>query len=163
MDLEKCLMIILNYKRNQKMSVKAELELIAKQNRGLINPKKVVEFAKDKKTALHKKFTWDDTKAAYEYRLYQARELIRVSVTVLDGGDTRVRAFVSLNQDRHGRGGYRSIRDVLSSEELRLMMVNEILEEYQRIEGKYNKYAELEPIYKAVRTVSKRVKRKKTA
>ena len=145
------------------MSVKSELKALAKKNRGVLNPKKVVEFAKDPKTALHSKFTWDNTKAATEYRLWQAREIIRVSVTVLDGDDKKVRAFVSLSQDRHGKGGYRDIKDVLSSEELRIMMVNEILDEYYRIESKYNTYAELEPIYKAVRQVSRRVKKKKTA
>ena len=145
------------------MSVKTELESIAKKHRGILNPKHVVEFAKNPKTALHKKFTWDDTKAAREYRLWQAREIIRVSVTVLDGDDKCVRAFISLNNDRNANGGYRSIRDVLSSEELRLMMLNEILDEYKRIESKYNRYSELEPIYKAVSRVSVKVKKRKTA
>ena len=141
------------------MSVKTELETIAKKNRGILNPRDVVDFATDPETELHEKFTWDDTKAASEYRLWQAREIIRVSVTVIDGDVKTVRAFISLGQDRHSEGGYRSIKDVLSSEDLRLMMVDEILDQYNRITDKYNHYSELEPIYKAVRKVSKRTKR----
>ena len=38
-------------------------------------PEDIVEAAKDEDKELHKCFEWDDEKAAYSYRLHQARKL----------------------------------------------------------------------------------------
>lgn len=64
---------------------------------------KVVEAAsKRKNSELHKCFTWDDSKAAQEYRLEQARLVLRAVVTVVDvnvGGQVETvkpRAFESI-------------------------------------------------------------------
>ena len=47
-----------------------------------VQPASVVKKARNKKSELHKCFQWDDTKAAEEYRLVQAREVMR-SITVV--------------------------------------------------------------------------------
>lgn len=39
------------------------------------NPENIVSKAEDEQTELHKCFEWDNTKAAHNYRLYQARVL----------------------------------------------------------------------------------------
>lgn len=43
-----------------------------------LTPNKVVEIAKDPESPLHGHFCWDDNEAAHQYRLEQARSLIRV-------------------------------------------------------------------------------------
>ena len=37
---------------------------INKKNHGLLKPEKVLEFAKNEKTALHSRFEWDNKKAS---------------------------------------------------------------------------------------------------
>lgn len=139
-----------------------ELQQIASENGGILRPKDVVEYARDKKTALHSSFIWDDTKAAHEYRLYQARQLIRVRVTLLDvPGDTRnVRAFVSLKSERYNRagGGYRAIVDVMSDEELRARMLSEALEEMAVFQEKYKILSELADVFNSMKRVRRRKK-----
>lgn len=50
------------------------------KKRGKLTASEVVEAAKNAKSALHDCFEWDDTKAAHEYRLSQARHLIKRAV-----------------------------------------------------------------------------------
>jgi len=49
-----------------------------------IEPSAVVKKAKNKKAELHKCFEWDDTKAAEEYRLNRAREIMRMITVVVE-------------------------------------------------------------------------------
>ena len=131
------------------MTVIQELETIAKRNGGAISPEKVVKFARNKKTALHGRFTWDDTEAAEAYRLWQARTIIRVHVTVINGDKKPVRAFVSLRQDR-GTVGYRRIVDVLATPDLRAIMLEEAKAEMQVFAAKYRTLSELSPVIRAI-------------
>jgi hypothetical protein len=64
-------------------AIVAELETIRRNAGGVLRPEDVVSFAADPDTELHSRFEWDDTEAAQQYRLWQARQLIRVTVTVL--------------------------------------------------------------------------------
>jgi hypothetical protein len=68
------------------MSIIIELEKIRINNDGKLKPVDVVKNAKNPQSPLHKYFVWDDTKAAHEYRLWQARELIKkIEITYEDG------------------------------------------------------------------------------
>ena len=50
-----------------------------------LKPSFVVQEARNKKSPLHAEFEWDDAKAGHEYRLAQARRLIRLAVPEVDG------------------------------------------------------------------------------
>jgi len=64
-----------------------ELERIRKQS-GRLNTEDVVEEAKAARNPLHPIFEWDDSEAGKQYRLWQARQLIRnVTVVRSDGAD----------------------------------------------------------------------------
>ena len=66
--------------------VKSELQRIYDSN-GVLTPPLVVEEAKPKDAPLHPCFEWDNKRAGEEYRLYQARHLIRtVTVTSIVTG-----------------------------------------------------------------------------
>lgn len=132
-----------------------ELETIRNAHGGVLYPKDVVEFAEDPGTALHSRFTWDDTKAAAEYRLWQARQIIRVSVMILPRDDTKVQAYVSLLHDRKGpdpNRGYRNICDVMATPVLRKTLLQEALDELERVEEKYKGLKELAEVFAAART-----------
>lgn len=68
--------------------VRSELQRLYSRDKEL-KPSAVVEAAKVKGSPLHGCFEWDNGKAAHEFRLQQARKLIRVTVTLIDGGSAR--------------------------------------------------------------------------
>lgn len=123
---------------------------------GLLVPEDVVEFARNPETALHKHFCWDETEAARQYRLIQARNLIvRVTVTPR-GSDKPIQAFVSLKSDRaNPGGGYRETIRVLSDADLRDELLSQALRDLEYWQNKYQSLKELAPVFKA----AKRVKR----
>jgi hypothetical protein len=131
-----------------------ELEYIRRQHGDVLRPEDVVSFAQDETTALHREFEWDDTKAAAEHRLWQARQVIRVTVTTLPSpysDDTPIRAYVSMPSDRvQPGGGYRSFEDVMSSDELRAELLRDALSEVKRWKRKHDRLKELSPIFRAI-------------
>lgn len=122
--------------------VKKELRMLEK--RGLLKPEDVVEFAKNPKTALHEVFVWDDTEAAHLWRLHQARNLIRVVVSVNESTGKEERIYVSLRSDRsEDGGGYRQLVKVLSDSEQREELLRDAYEEWQYYKAKYRELKEL--------------------
>ena len=126
----------------QNGEVKKELKMLEK--RGLLKPEDVVEFAKNPKTALHEVFVWDDTEAAHFWRLHQARNLIRVVVTVNENTGKEERIYVSLRSDRsEDGGGYRQLVRVLNDKEQREELLKDAYEEWQYYKAKYQELKEL--------------------
>jgi hypothetical protein len=115
-----------------------------------IDPAKVVAFAKNPKTALHSRFEWNDKAASHEYRLWQARQVCRAFVTVLDTGesDEPVRMFVSVRKDDETRG-YVPTAEVLNDAEMRRDLVAAQL---TRLWNIYNSYPlpELKSVGRAI-------------
>ncbi len=140
--------------RDENNGVTEELRAIANSNGGILLPEKVVEFASNPETALHSRFTWDDTEAARQYRLFQARQVIRLNVIVIDGSKEPVRAYVSLSGDRD-RGGYRRMVDVLSSDDLSGRMLADAIAELKAMKRKYEHLKALVPIWQALGNIDK--------
>ena len=63
--------------RNQKEAIAARLEKLTKLNKGRLTPANVMHDARNLKSPQHDQFEWDDGKASEQYRLDQARTLIR--------------------------------------------------------------------------------------
>ena len=88
--------------------VAEQLRLLEGEN-GRLDPVVVVDAARDPASPLHAYFEWDDTEAARQHRLGQARQLIRrikIEVTVRDVPVEVVR-YVRDHDD--GADGYRDI------------------------------------------------------
>lgn len=62
---------------DRKKEIEARLAKICSLNRGRLTPDAVVADAKSPESPLHDQFEWDDSAAANQYRLDQARSLIR--------------------------------------------------------------------------------------
>lgn len=136
------------------MDYKQELELIRKNNNGVLRPADVVEYARNPKTALHERFEWNNAKAADAYRLWQARELIRVVVKLDDVAATPpIRLYCSLPEDRQNGdgGGYRVIDDVMRSSQMRASLLRQAEQDMRRFEQKYHQLKELAGVIEAMR------------
>lgn len=136
-------------------SVRDELLSIqAKDPEGILRVEAVHAWAKaHPRSSLYKEIEWDTVKAAQEYQFWQIRRIIQLNIVSEDGEPQ----IVSLVIDRGKKGGgYRSIADVLSSRELSAMMLNDALQELERVQLKYQRVKELTDVWEAVGRVRKR-------
>ena len=139
---------------NKNAKVIAELQRIAAANGGILLPENVVEEARRKSSPLHSRFEWDDDKAAHEYRIWQARQLISVTVSFLPSKtQSPERIWVSLKEDRKGAGGYRPLVAVLSDADLRQQLLSDALEDLEFFQEKYKKLTELAEVFSAASRV----------
>jgi len=71
-----------------------ELHRLAEKAGGKLTPHHVVKKAKSKRSPLHDYFEWNDSKAAIEYRVFQARQLMGAIEIVI--GNKQLKAFPNL-------------------------------------------------------------------
>lgn len=145
------------------MTVKQELEKIRKAHKGILRPGDVVAFAKNPKTALHERFEWNQDAAAHQYRLEQARHIIRFTVRVIqqDNKPFKVRAYHSLPSDRGEGDSYRDVVTVMSDSEMRAELLDLAMREAQQWADRYAHLKELAGIVAAIKRVTKKPKRRK--
>jgi hypothetical protein len=140
--------------RIRQKDIQAELQQIAADNNGFLRPEAVVEYAKNPETALHHKFTWDDTEAAYNWRLVQARMVIRnVRIVMSDQKPIKFRAYVSMKDDRYNDLGYRPTIKVMEDDALRQVLLEEAKEEMEIFMTKYAHLQELSQVIQEMRKV----------
>jgi hypothetical protein len=143
-------------------AIEQELQMIEKDNGGLLRPADVVSFAQDDTTALHGQFTWDDEEAGHQFRLVQARGIIRARPTILPQAEKKTRAYVSLVPDRKKPGGgYRQIESVLTDKERRAQLVDQTLREIRRILEKRQELRELADMWEALERTEQKAKAQK--
>lgn len=122
----------------------------------MLHAEDVVSWARQHpRSALHRKFEWDDKKAALEYRIWQARRLIQV--TVVDAEKNA--QLVNLSVDRTGGGGYRQVSEVLSSKKLSQIMLDDALDELDRVKLRYSRVRQLTGVWNIVARLRRRRKR----
>jgi hypothetical protein len=86
------------------MNLKTILDQLAES--GPITASRIVEEAEDPEHPLHSRFEWDDTEAARQYRLIQARNLI-VSIRYKpDGASHSIQALIHVPSPTGGEGEY---------------------------------------------------------
>jgi len=138
------------------MDYRDELEQIRLTHDGVLRATDVVEHARNPETALHDRFEWDDTKAAWQHRLWQARELIRVVVQTRPTSDVSTRVYVSLAADRRNDGGgYRTLDEVMRSKTMRDALLKQASADMVRFETTYRQLSELASVISAMRSARK--------
>lgn len=131
-------------------AIRAELERL--KSGGVIRPVDVVEAARDEESPLHDWFQWDDDEAAHQFRLLQARNLLRVYVNVEPSKDSEpVRAFVSLTSDRAKEGGgYRALAEVMGDDAMREQLLRDAFVQFRNMQKRYQHLKQLSKVWDAV-------------
>lgn len=109
---------------------------------GSLTAERVVQEATNRRSPLHKHFTWDDAKAANLYRLEQARKLIRsieVVVQTPKGREVPMRAYFSV-RDAEGQRSYQGMTYVFETPALSDQIISEAHAQLQAWVAKYKKY-----------------------
>lgn len=128
-------------------------ELLTHATDGVLRVEAVVDAARDEASPLHTWFEWNESKAAHEYRLEQARRLIRRALVFVEfnGTEVPVRAFISLGNDRKADGGgYRTVVNVMADRDMRIDALAEAQADMERFEQKYKHLSELAEVLGAM-------------
>lgn len=144
---------------DKKAAIAAELESVRLANPyGLLRPIDVVARARSPKNILHGEFEWNDSAAADEFRLLQARKIIQVVVAYLPQ-DESAPYYISLRQDRtEAGGGYRPLSVVMADDDMRASALADAMSDFRAWKAKYNRLTALVPIFDAAERVERRKK-----
>lgn len=91
------------------VSAAARRAVIDIERRGRLTARSVLDAARDPESPLHSMFEWDDEKAADEWRIEQARRLIRTVKLTVEEETIVVPRYVRDTSLENGEQGYVSI------------------------------------------------------
>ena len=121
----------------------------------------LVDVAKDKNSALHHWFVWDDSKAGHEWRLQQARVLINtIKIKV---GTKMIYAYENISiktSDNKNERLYKPVKEILDNTLYRKQVVQTALKGILFWKQKYQEYAEFSLVVDAIEKTERRVKQK---
>lgn len=141
-------------------AVGEHLELLRQQCKGELTPKDVVDDARHDNSPLHSFFEWDDSAAAEQYRLKQARGLIRSVVAVYvqeDKPAVRQRAYVHINEPEAHH--YRETSHAMSLTKTREMVLQQA---WRELQGWRKRYADLKEFSDLVEVIDRTQKKLKS-
>jgi hypothetical protein len=134
------------------------LELLRQQAKGELTPKDVVDDARNHNSPLHSFFEWNDGDAAEQWRLQQARGLIR-SVVAIYVDDTqpavRTRAYVHINEPEAPH--YRDASHAMTQKKTRDMVLQRAWRELQAWRKRYQDLKELAGVFTCIDEQEKRL------
>lgn len=139
-------------------AIAKELQRIQREQ-SVITAQNVLRAASNPSSVLHSAFQWNDKKAAYEYRLWQARMLIR-SVYIVDSTNkdaAPVRAFVNVypeddSEDFINDRGYVFTPTIASKANYKTQVLNYALEQ---LRGWRNRFGNYKQFFKVVKEIDK--------
>jgi len=109
---------------------------------GPLTADRVLQDAMNARSPLHRYFEWDDQKAATQFRLEQARRLIRSIEVVLEdarGKQVPMRAYFSV-KDAEGQRGYQAMEFVFDTPDLADQVIAEAVAQLEGWKAKYQRY-----------------------
>lgn len=129
--------------------IQAEFQRIAAMDENkLIQAENVLKVAENTASPLHGFFEWDDDKAAYEWRLNQARYLIRSFQIEIEPLQV-IPAFVSLGENRKS-GGYSWGAEVYAQTDLRQNLLLTVLTDMENLLRKIEDMPEVQPLRQSI-------------
>lgn len=127
------------------------LEMLRQRFKGEITPRDLLDDARNPNSPLHSFFEWSDTEAAEQYRLQQARGLIRSVVAIYvqeDKPATRVRAYVHVPEP--GTPHYRETGHAMSQKKTRDMVLQRALRELIGWQKRYHELHEFADLFENI-------------
>ena len=120
-----------------------------RKKKGALTAEIIVEDARSERSPLHPAFEWDDSVAAHEFRLDQARYVLRSVVTVDESQPEGkpMRAFVVVNE--LGEDAYQPLYVVMADATLRQQVLSRAKRELQQWEERYRDLEELADVLAA--------------
>jgi hypothetical protein len=117
---------------------------------GFVDRDAVVEAASDPRSPLHPCFEWNDEKAAVNYRHRQAKSLVQNLVLKKRNRQTKTKAFVFVNPEKHAKRAIMSIERAMKLPSMREQVLQQAYRELSRWVARYEGYAELTDAREAI-------------
>lgn len=139
--------------------VGAHIEMLREKFKGELTPQDILDDAQHDNSPLHSFFEWDDSVAAAQHRLAQARGLIRAVVAIYTSPDkpaVRQRAYVSIRgagQEPH----YRETGHAMSVKSTRDIVLKQAWREFQQWRSRYKDLQEFSELFEAADEVGQKV------
>lgn len=142
--------------KNYKYSVPAEVvgkhfQKLEKKE-GALTSQNVLESARSEKSPIHSLFEWDDTKAAEQYRLKQAAQIICNLTVEIETDDKPIecRAYMDISEAKVG--SFINVQSAFQSEESRDVVLRRALNELSAFKAKYKNLLELQDVFDVIDT-----------
>lgn len=128
---------------------------------GKLTAEIIVKDATPKDSVLHPVFEWNNRVAAHQYRLEQARHLLRSIVVVNPESEKPkpIRAFVVVAEEAEKQEVYIPTMKALQDENYRKQVLARALAELQALRRKYNDLVELAEVFTAIDKVAEQVRK----
>ena len=108
---------------------------------GAITPDNVIEYAKNPDSPIHNLFEWDNDKAAYNWRVWQARKMIAECTITVETGTVREfhNVFVAddLDNEDVGKRQYVSFTEIVTDDSLKNQMLQNAKNDAEIYKKKY--------------------------
>lgn len=135
------------------------LETLRERLKGELTPEDVLEDASNPNSPLHSFFEWDDTEAARQHRLKQARGLIRAVVAIYvrdDAPAVKMRAYVHIaDEEPH----YREMSHAMSVKATREQVLKRALKELTDWKKRYADLKEFSRLFAEIEAVTQEIKK----
>lgn len=116
---------------------------------------KIVELAKPKRSAIHRYFEWDDTKAAHRYRIQQARRMITSLVVIVDEQEAPAAVSVTVKDSKGSHRTYMDTFKACAQEDLRGQVLEDAIKALKGWEWRYNTLKGLKPLNGIFKEINK--------
>lgn len=131
-----------------------QLEKI-RSKEGELTPEAVIENAKSNRSKLHKLFEWDDTEAAHQYRMEQARRMLRsIEIVYKEKPKTPRRAFEIIEKKKRGSQDQRTIysttEEAMADPVSRDRIITEALRQLMAFRRRFHGLRELEIVFNSI-------------
>lgn len=131
---------------------------------GDYTPEEIVELARSKSSPVHRYFEWDDSRAAFLYRLQQARRMIQCVVEIIDGVTAPRSVSVRVDDEGDSRLVYRDTRRACAEPEVWAQVLDDALSSLAAWRRRYEVFKqikELRPVISAVKKLELKAAQKK--
>jgi len=136
-----------NFDKKKAQKYGERLENIKSKNK-ILTPLIVLKDAEKKSSPYHDEFIWDDTLAAYKWRIHTARNLISAIYVEIESFDEPVRMYESVIVDEERQ--YENIETISQDEFFMNQVLNEIRSDLVKLQKKYSTYKQLASFWDTV-------------
>ncbi|MGK9336084.1 hypothetical protein [Sinorhizobium meliloti] len=129
------------------------IEMLREKFKGELTPQDILDDARHDNSPLHSFFEWNDGAAAEQYRLQQARGLIRAVVAVYTREDegkpaVRTKAYVHINEPSAPH--YREASHAMSQAKTRKLVLQRAWRELQAWRQRYKDLKEFSELFDVI-------------
>lgn len=149
------------YKTTDKFTEEVISEILEVKEQNGLTAENLLEVAKNKNSALHDFFDWNDTSAGEKFRIYQARCLINEVKIVVDEKEFHAFENVNVSINEESSREYKGFVEILNTEQYRTQIIKQALESITSWKDKYKEYSEFKPIVSSIDKVKLKWAKKK--